>query len=264
MEVLSSDKFMVFLDGEDDITRYNKPGLPIGASKGHVVNSYTELLKKLASLSYYNPRFKLLFRGQTTDYKFNRNGEIGIHSSLYPSILRSELGKDKNRLIDDRFMILRKAEDMLKTESMIPDVHKNQIVRWAMLQHYEVCPTPLLDVVQSLQTALSFAMGKNQNEGYLYILAFPQIMGPLSISIESMTQIIDLTQICPPEVLRPHFQKSLLVGDYPTVDSREAIHGRGGKLTNNFACRLLTKFHLNNCKNCSGVRLKFLKDGITN
>ena len=118
MEVLSSDKFMVFLEGEDNIVRYDKPGLPIAASRGHVVNSYTELLKKVSSLSYYNPRFKLLFRGQTTDYKLSRSGGPGIHSSLYPSILRAEVGKEKNCLIDDRFMVLRKAEDMLKAEAL--------------------------------------------------------------------------------------------------------------------------------------------------
>ena len=113
------------------------------------MNTYTELLKKVASLSYYNPRFKLLFRGQTIDYKLNRNGEQGIHSSLFPSILRAEIGKNKNQLIDNRFTILSRAEALLKKEALIPDVHKNQIVRWALLQHYAVCPTPLLDVVQS-------------------------------------------------------------------------------------------------------------------
>lgn len=127
------------------------------------------------------------------------------------------------------------------------DIHRNQYVRWAIIQHYEICPTPLLDLTQSLQSALSFAIGDGRKEGYLFVLAFPHLTGPVSVSVESMTQTIDLTQLCPPEALRPHFQSGVLVGDFPSFESLETTHGGEGMIGNNFSCRLLTKFHLANC-----------------
>lgn len=247
MEVLSQKIFMTFLDDQTSIVRSDNPGLPLSCSNGHAVNSYIELLKKLAALSYLNATFRLLFRGQLKDYKLNTRGEISpYHSCLYPSILRPEAGQDRVELLDKRFDALNRAETLLKEKLPIADLHKNQMVRWAILQHYEVCRTPLLDLTQSIQTALSFAIGHGHDEGYLFVLAFPQLTGAVSVSIESMTQIIDLNQICPSEALRPHFQSGILASDYPVIDRREASHGKRGMIGNNFACRLLAKFRLKN------------------
>ena len=122
-----------------------------------------------------------------------------------------------------------------------------RIVRWAILQHYEICPTPLLDVTLSLQIALSFATSpQHPDEGYLYVFAVPLLNGPISVSTESMTQVIDLAQIFPPNALRPHFQSGILLSDYPEYTGREQTHqGRGG-IENDFGCRLLAKLHLVN------------------
>ena len=76
------------------------------------------------------------------------------------------------------------------------DIYHNEFVRWAILQHYEVCSTPLLDVTHSLQSALSFAIGDGASEGYLFVLALPHLTGPISVSIGSKTIAIDLTQTC--------------------------------------------------------------------
>lgn len=72
METLGSDAFMAFLPTEKEIVRTEKPGLPIAAREGHLIASYFELLEKVAALAYFNSRFRLLFRGQTRDFKFNR------------------------------------------------------------------------------------------------------------------------------------------------------------------------------------------------
>ena len=73
---------MSFVDDEADIVRTDLAGLHMGASKGHVVTCYFELLRKVAALSNHNPRFKLLFRGQGQDYRLNIHGELGLHSCL--------------------------------------------------------------------------------------------------------------------------------------------------------------------------------------
>lgn len=247
MKVITANSLMAFDHEHDGIINHRTTGLPLSARDGHEVTSYRELLKKVAALHFHNPRFRILFRGQSKDYRLNMRGQRGIHSSLYPSILRPSSGKRREELLDERFRVLASAEQELKNRLWVHEIHHNQIVRWAILQHYEVCPTPLLDVTPSLQSGLSFALLGGRTEGYLYALAFPQLTGPVSVSIETMTQVIDLSQVCPSEALRPHFQVGMLVSDYPVVDSRESSDARKGFIGNNFSCRLITKFKLSNC-----------------
>ncbi|MCB9952670.1 MAG: FRG domain-containing protein [Planctomycetaceae bacterium] len=244
IEVLSRNHIFAFTDDPGDIGAWEKTGLPLATSQGHPVNSYLELLHKIAALQYHNPRFQILFRGQSKDYRLKRTGKPGAHSSLYPSILRaaSDQVKDTSVLLE-RFKRLKKAEDSLKDKLRVRDIHQNQIVRWAILQHYEVCETPLLDVTPSIQTALTFAIGDG-GSGFLYAFAFPQLTGVVSVSVESMTQVIDLCRVCPPNARRPHFQYGMLAGDYPAYSSVEETHGRQGMIGNNFACRLISKFSI--------------------
>lgn len=250
MEVLSHNQILAYTDGDDDIVVCRTTGLPIAASNGHRVTSYLDLLYKIAALQYHNPRFKILFRGQGKDYRLKRTGKDGAHSSLYPSILRAVPNRVKDgAFLNDRFDRLQRAEQSLKDKLRVREVHQNQIVRWAILQHYEVCDTPLLDVTPSVQTALTFAIGNGGRTGFLYAFAFPHLAGAVSVSVESMTQVIDLCHVCPPQARRPHFQYGMLAGDYPAYTSVEETHGRKGMIGNNFACRLISKFSLNSTSN---------------
>ena len=250
METISSSGIMVYDTDHDDIVNSSSESVPtpdyvLSNRDGHPVNSYVELLTKVASLNYYNPRFQLLFRGQSQDFKM---GEKISTSNLYPSILRgfSPRSQKRREALDNEFKLLIEAERLLIEHIKHRDLAANQVVRWAILQHYEVCKTPLLDVTASLQSALAFAVGE-RNSGWLYVLGFPPLTGGVSVSIEAKTQVINLCQICPPEALRLHFQEGLLVSDYPEVRSREQSHGQQGMRGNNFAARLLTKFKLQNC-----------------
>jgi hypothetical protein len=252
MNPLSIDTYMVFDSSHPDIVNASAPsaahaGLPLSRRPGHEVASYRSLLQKVAALSYHNSRFRVLFRGQPEDYNMILHGKTINGSSLYPSILR-QTGKDRVSELNKAFVTLARAEEELKKRLAVREIHQDRIVRWAILQHYEIVATPLLDVTQSLQTALTFALSNNNDQGYLFALAFPQLTGPISISIESMTQVVDLTQVCPPEALRPHFQSGLLAGDYPVVDNTRSTHGGKGLIGNNFSCRLLSKFKLTNCR----------------
>lgn len=252
MNPLSRDFVMTYTD--DDLGIVNAedvddvPGLQMGLTNGHKVSSYVELLRKIAALSYWNSRFRLLFRGQSDDYKMPNDGDSRARSCLYPTILRNKReGGDIHKTLDDRFALLREAERLLKCKLLIGDIHRDRPVQWALLQHYGVCSTPFLDVTNSVQTAISFALAKNPSTGFLYAFAFPQLTGAVSVSVESMTQVIDLSQICRPEALRPHFQSGLLAADYPLYTTREETHGQKGFLGNSFVCRLLAKFHLVDC-----------------
>jgi len=247
MNPIGMDPIMVFDNNDEGIVR-TRAGLPLATSVGHPITSYRSLLQKVAALHYHNPRFKLLFRGQSKDYKSIVKDRETSHSNLFPSLLRGNVGEDKKALLDRRFQQLRRAEDMLVKRIHEREIMVHQLVRWAVLQHYHVCPTPLLDVTHSLQSALSFASSNNSNSGYLYVLAVPQTTVPISISLESLTQVVDLQQLCPPDALRPHFQSAALIGDYPIVTSTEMTHGRAAMIGNNFSCRLLSKFSLSSIK----------------
>ena len=225
-----------------------KPGLEMGLTSGHVVSSYVELLRKLAELNYWNSRFRLLYRGQTKDYEIQNNGSGPKRSSLYPSVLRPAFdGNNHSETLDQRFTRLRKAEEALKRHLLIGEIHQNQSVQWALLQHYEVCDTPFMDLTNSVQAALSFALPKKASSGYFYVFAFPQLTGAVSVSVESKTHVIDLSQVCRPEALRPHFQNAFLATDYPMYSSRTETQGQSGTPGNSFVCRLLAKFRLTKC-----------------
>lgn len=249
MQVIGRSTIMVYDSVHDHIVndssdQVKSAGLPISADEGHPVSSYRDLLKKVAALSYHNSRFQILFRGQTQDYKRKER----IQSSLYPSIFRHP---DRNRgelpdAIEISYKTLNHAEELLKERMQNQDIYRNQIVRWAALQHYEVCATPLLDLTGSLQTALTFAT-VNRDDGWLYVFGFPHLNGAVSVSVDSGTQLVNLTQVCPPEALRPHFQQGFLASDYP-LPTNYSTHSASGMAPNNFSCRLLTKFRLENCE----------------
>lgn len=252
MKPLSYAPFMIFEADSDTIAQSDHIGLSLAATPGHKVHSYVELLEKVAALNYYNSRFRLLFRGQSDDYRLSIDGGSGGRGILYPSILRPKPGMPRDILLDSRFKRLWSAEKLLVEKLDNPDVRSFRVVRWAILQHYEICETPLLDVSLSLQSALSFSFGQSGlQEGYLFVLAIPHLSGPVTVSTESMTQAIDLAQICPPNALRPHFQSGILLGDYPEYADRLETHNGAGFVENDFACRLLTKLHLCNLQNWS-------------
>jgi FRG domain len=248
MELITNNTIFFYAGQNEPVNSASKnvatPGFLLSNQDGHVVNSYVDLLTKVASLSYYNTHFQLLFRGQKKDYK---RGDSAT-SNLYPSILRKFVaGRNEQRnALDREFELLGIAEQLLIEYIRRRELVENQIVRWAILQHYDVCKTPLLDVTASLQIALTFAIGR-RNEGWLYVLAFPHLTGGVSVSVESKTQVINLSQLCPPEALRPHFQQGLLASDYPEIRLRKQSHGQLGMRGNNFSARLLTKFKLQNC-----------------
>jgi FRG domain-containing protein len=248
MEPLKSQRIFHYPHNEKNIIGSNSGGLPLSTQRGHEINSYQELLEKISALNFYNRSQQIFFRGQIKDYFNNSKKGKPVRSNLYPSLLRNlPTSKIKRReRIKERLRILEKAECLLKDSFSIGYIHKHKLVRWAILQHYEVCETPLLDITSSLQSALSFAVPNGSSEGHLFVLAFPHQTGPISVSLESMTQIVDLSKLCPPEALRPHFQSGLLAADYPSAIDGEELARSAPKVGGNFACRLLTKFHLKN------------------
>jgi hypothetical protein len=137
------------------------------------------------------------------------------------------------------------SEDFSKSQFLGKDrIVRHRLMRWAILQHYKVCDTPLLDVTHSLRVAASFATNDGADaDAVLYVLAVPSVSGSVTASSEQGIQIIRLSSICPPEAQRPYFQEGYLLAEYPdlaTFDEKQNY--RPHEI--DFGRRLIAKFRL--------------------
>jgi hypothetical protein len=118
------------------------PPVPVATFRG--------LMEHIARLSYVNKDYLLFFRGQAADYK----NKVGA-SSFYPSIYRGD--RVLRAELERRFAVLSVASARLveafKNQKVqgASDVRRRKLIQWSILQHYEVCATPLLDFTQSVR-----------------------------------------------------------------------------------------------------------------
>jgi hypothetical protein len=211
---------------------------PVAKADAIPVPTYRHLMEHMAQLSYANKDYLLFFRGQSTDYR-NKAGA----SSFYPSIYRGE--RLSRTELDVRFDVLtsaaRRLVDAFQRGGVAgaPEVGRRRYVQWSILQHYEVCPTPLLDFTQSVRVACSFAsLDPNGEDPYVFTFGLPYISNRISVNSEHDLVNIRLLSICPPDALRPYFQEGYLAGtDEVTTDY-------GSKDELDFTRRLIAKFRI--------------------
>lgn len=215
---------------------YNKE---VRESKPLDVMSYRELVKCIAYISFHNRDFSIFFRGQTHDYSGGK--EKGDY--IYPSIYRNERGSRilKEVTLQKRFEKLKYCKEEIINSFNFrgkSKLYAHKELAWAVLQHYGVCYTPLLDITHSLRAACSFALNTNErgDYGYVYMFGLPHINGSISYYVEEEMLNIKLLSICPPEALRPYFQEGYLIGDFPIKEH--------GILEQNFSRRLIAKFKI--------------------
>lgn len=221
----------------------NKSGKSnLGGGDGITLNHYSQLVNEVAELSFMNHENMLFFRGQSKDYKkLNSN-----NTTLYPSIYRGRVDA-KNDSLSLKVRLLNRASELLVDEIKKRDIIgkeeiiKKRYVQWSILQHYEVCDTPLLDLTHSLRVACSFALNNNVNEyGYIYVLALPYVTHRISTNSEQETIIVRLLSICPPQALRPYYQDGYLVGTEFVIDDIS------DKSELDFERRLVGKYRIKN------------------
>lgn len=183
------------------------------------INTFQDLIMEIAELSYKNPDVMLFYRGQNNNYIKTK------YTTLYPTIYRSNNEKD----IRFEFDILEQSANKLlnlleKNDYIDPDeigeIKKIKLLQYSILQHYEVCKTPLLDVTQSIKVACSFAILNNENNiGYVYILGLPYITGRISVDSEDYITNVRLLSISSSASKRPFFQEGYLVQTEFTSDA---------------------------------------------
>lgn len=219
METIGSQTIWSIFDDENDepIAASNSQ---VRRSTGNTVTSYVDLAKKVAALQFLNREHVLLFRGQSKDYRtpaglttmkptIFRPLRKGINPST--NALRNRFGTLKTA--EARLLALYQGEDLVGADRLA----RHRLLRWSILQHYDVCRTPLLDVSQSLRVAASFATGADDADAFVYVLGVPNLSGAVTASSEASMQIVRLSSACPPSAMRPHFQEGYLLGEYPEI-----------------------------------------------
>jgi FRG domain len=196
----------------------------IQAEEPFNVCAYRDLFQIVSFLNVMNKEFNLLFRGQGHDYP------------LEPSILRENWEVSDNngivRLSEDRQYYWQGLAPMCDWVSEIlrgklprhapfdqytyPGQKHLRIAPWAVIQHYGLWPTPLLDMTSSLRVAASFALGlpKTRGAGILYVFAIPHIVSDvMDSSVINNPLAVRLSSVCPPIASRPHLQEGYLFGN---------------------------------------------------
>jgi hypothetical protein len=245
VERVGISKLWAFLDGARQADIVTNGSVRLDA--GFQVKSYLELAGRVAELQYRNQNYVLLFRGQSHDWKSDK----GL-TTLKPTIFRPLPSRDtvSDRVVERRFKTLIEGEERLakgfqKLQKLGRQrVTRERLLRWSILQHYEVCATPLLDVTRSLRIAASFASLKGGSEAFVFVLAVPNLSGAITANSESGLQIVRLASVCPPAAIRPHIQEGYLLGEYPEmVGLTQARHYRAFEM--DFGRRILAKFRFN-------------------
>ncbi len=197
-------------------------------------------MEHVARLAYLNRDVLLFFRGQAIDH-LNR----AKRSTLYPSIYRGDHLLEAD--LQNRFRRLALASRRLRetfSRQKIEghtDLSRRPLIQWSILQHYEVCPTPLLDLTQSLRVACSFSQAATAASPVLvYVLGLPYVMNRISTNSEQELVVVRLLSICPPSALRPYFQEGYLAS---TEDMTSEFRN---KAELDFNRRLIAKFAIPN------------------
>ena len=202
------------------------------------VFSFRELVTRVSEVRTFNPRHFVLFRGQTHDHK-NRRGETVIYPSMYRNppekkVLRRAVLADRHHrmtALQRRLLEQRKVYQHFIGMARFPEYSR------AILQHYGVCPTPLLDLTRSLLAAATFALlDAPDGEGVVYVFGMPYPHGSISFVSDEALVMADLLACCPPTATRPNHHQALLVGRMPYEPVR--------RTEDDVARRLLAKYRL--------------------
>jgi hypothetical protein len=206
------------------------------------VETYDDLVKDVAQILHRNRNYVLFYRGQINDYKTEGK------TTILPSIYRKK-PDEKRLMLKERFDTLQLKTEGLKklfrnsTKKYAGTslLNKYPEIAWSLLQHYEICDTPLLDLTHSLHVACSFAFDRNEGEtGIIYILGMPWQTDAIGYNTFEELVNLRLLSVCPPQAQRPFFQEGYLAGPFPNyqLDNPKRVEQF------DFSRRLIAKFEI--------------------
>lgn len=215
----------------------------VRASDGFPVKTFRELMDEVAHVTLSNSNYEMYYRGQTTDYKNNQakfyNDRIP-KTIIYPSICRPEKNGDgtfKHSI--KKTQILRRYEELSNMIEVVENKRKVSFNEYyyALFQHYDILPTPLIDITQSLRVAATFALN-NSSDGYVYVFGLPYPNQSISYFMDLGIVLIKLQNVVPVNAIRPRYQEGYLVGKYPITAIKNNF--------DNLANRMIAKFKVDN------------------
>jgi hypothetical protein len=213
------------------------------------VNSFRELLEAVSFLGAMNKRMTLFYRGQ----RVNRNPVPTLFRDSWQIFDSDEFITDlPEKRLQYWFALAeigqRVYEICVERELGLPrwrglrDVRE---IQWAVIQHYELWPTPLLDITGNLRIAASFALYNvsgttaDPKHGFLFVAGLPFSSGSISFDIDERIVLARLQSACPPIAKRPHYQEGYLVGRFPAHEPDEEFIKKS-----TLRQRLIAKFEL--------------------
>lgn len=212
------------------------------------VRSFRKLVEAVAFLTSMNKRHTLLYRGQRRDVDplpglFRSSWRCFGSDETFeiPDSLRPKYWEALQEVGEQVYSICSRVPSGLPRKQGLREVRE---IQWAIIQHYELWPTPLLDLTSSLRVAATFALGLQRDKvpttrvGYLYVAGLPHSTGSINYDIDQNLVLARLQSACPPIAFRPHFQDGFLLGRFPMYTIADAA-GKSSLLR-----RVVAKFKL--------------------
>lgn len=235
-----SDGGWDFID-ETSWAKFDATVNKVRAHNGFPVKSFRALVDEVADVTISNRKYEMYYRGQSSDYKNNSSvfyKDRTKKSTIYPTICRP------NKKIDGSYKysikkseIKKRYEDLSTLISLCPWKNYQTEFYYALFQHYNILPTPLIDITQSLRVAATFAL-RNSKKGYVYVFGLPYPNQSISYYLDLGIVLVKLQNVVLPTAKRPRYQEGFLVGNYPSKPTKTNA--------DDLANRMIAKFQLDN------------------
>jgi len=207
------------------------------------VTSFRQLMDEVANVTISNKNYDMFYRGQTVDYKNNQAvyyQDRKAKSTIYPTICRPERNPDGSfRYSIKKTQIIKRYNDLEKMIDLVRNRRSSYFNEfyYSLFQHYDILPTPLIDITQSLRVAATFALRK-ATTGYVFVFGLPYPNQSISYYTDLSIVLIKLQNVVPTNAIRPRYQEGFLVGKYPIRPTK--ING------DDLANRMVAKFLVDN------------------
>jgi hypothetical protein len=229
--------------------RHTRVSSDDAAQEVWAVSSFHELVDCVSFLGTMNKSLTLFYRGQIEDQApvptlfrdswkcFGSGQTFNIHSGNRKKYWKKleKIGRRVCEICDDEDLGVPRRRGFRNTRE----------IQWAVIQHYGLWPTPLIDITSSLRVAAAFAMGlqhgspSNPRNGFLYVVGMPPATSFITFDIDQHILLVRLQSACPPIAKRPHYQEGYLVGHFPVYSADEKLEEKS-----NLYHRLVAKFGL--------------------
>lgn len=225
----------------------------VAIDSGRVCKNFSEVHETVAELSYHNPHFDIFCRGQQSDYR--QQDDSNRPSSLVASMFRGTHAEMKKlqQSFNEADEALLDAVKPGRAWNGRRALYAHRHARWALLQHYLIAPTPVLDMTRSARVAASFAVpadldrpdGWQPADAFIFVFGMPYPTGNITVAPSDDVVMLNLRALLPSDARRPNWQEGFLACDFarPTywgVPQPSQRH----VLSHNWARRLVGKIRI--------------------